>query len=78
MNIKEIRKKCKENNIKIWTRDEIIDEYRKTGQDRNYLYLKLIGKPFFLVTPTHAYSLEGAKEFVAYEDLKPFIKQKSK
>ena len=68
----EIRQKLKEKGIKIWSREEIHAEYNKTGQDKNYIHLDLIGKPFFLVSPTY----DGLRdiEYVAYEDLKPYIK----
>ena len=68
----EIKKKLRENNIKIWTRDEIYEEYHRTGKDRNYFYLELVGKPFFLVSPTYDGEIRDT-EYVAYEDLKPYI-----
>ena len=70
----EIEKKLKEKNIKVWTREEIMEEYNKTGKDRNYLYLELVGKPFFLVSPTYDGDIRDTK-YVAYEDLKPYLKR---
>jgi len=62
------RKKAKKLGIKIWTWNEMVQEYHRTGQDCNYMPLELVGKPSYFISPTYDGTFTG--EYINVSDLK--------